>query len=132
MRREHYAIRTENVYVNWIKRFIFFHRKKHPKEMNGLEIEQFPTHLAVAERAAPATQNQALFAILFLYRHVLNQELNDSISGQVTNTNSAVSRHISFYSTRQTGTTSTSLHYLETNELQQIMQPKPVVQGKWY
>ncbi len=75
LRREHYSIRTEEAYVNWIKRYILFHNKKHPQEMNTPEIEQFLTHLAVEEHIAPSTQNQALFAILFLYRRVLEIEL---------------------------------------------------------
>jgi len=79
LRRRHYSIRTEETYVSWIKRFILFHNKKHPQEMNVLEIEQFLTHLAVDEKVAPSTQNQAFFAILFLYRHVLEQALNGSI-----------------------------------------------------
>lgn len=76
LRRKHYSIRTEEAYVNWIKRYILFHHKKHPKEMNTLEIEGFLTHLAVNGNVAPSTQNQALFAILFLYRYVLEIELN--------------------------------------------------------
>lgn len=79
LRYMHYSIRTEEAYVNWIKRFILFHNKKHPRDMNTPEIEQFLTHLAVDERVAPATQNQAFFALLFLYRHVLKQELNGPI-----------------------------------------------------
>ncbi len=75
LRRKHYSIRTEESYLNWIKRFILFHNKKHPKEMNVPEIEQFLTHLAVNEQVASSTQNQAHYAILFLYRHVLKQEL---------------------------------------------------------
>jgi integron integrase len=76
LRRRNYALRTEETYVNWIKRFIFFHNKKHPKEMNTTEIEQFLTHLAVNEHVAPSTQNQALAALLFLYQQVLHQELD--------------------------------------------------------
>ena len=79
LRRKHYSIRTEESYVNWIKRFILFHNKKHPKEMNVPEIEQFLTHLAVNGQVASSTQNQAHYAILFLYRHVLKQELDGSI-----------------------------------------------------
>ena len=75
LRRKNYSIRTEEAYVDWAKRYILFHHKKHPREMNTSEIEQFLTHLAVEKNVAPSTQNQALFAILFLYHHVLEIEL---------------------------------------------------------
>lgn len=74
-RVKHYSIRTERRYVDWIKRFIFFHDKRHPKDMGAPEIEAFLTHLAVAGNVAPSTQNQALAALLFLYREVLDIEL---------------------------------------------------------
>jgi len=72
---KHYSIHTEEAYVNWIKRFILFHHKRHPQEMGRAEIEAFLTHLAVHERVAASTQNQALNALLFLYREVLQQDL---------------------------------------------------------
>ncbi len=75
LRVHHYAMKTEKSYVQWIKRFILFHKKRHPKEMGKLEVEQFLTWLAVDRKVAPSTQNQALQAILFLYRKVLNMEL---------------------------------------------------------
>jgi len=68
IRRLHYSIRTEQTYVNWIRRFILFHRKRHPKEMGAPEVEAFLTHLAVQGKVAACTQNQALNAIVFLYR----------------------------------------------------------------
>jgi integron integrase len=71
IRVKHYSIRTETQYVQWIKRFIIFHDKRHPKEMGASEVEAFLTHLAVVGNVAAATQNQALSAILFLYREVL-------------------------------------------------------------
>ncbi len=71
----HYSIRTEQAYTDWIKRFILFHHKKHPREMGGAEVEQFLTHLAVEGRVAASTQNQALSALLFLYKEVLKMEL---------------------------------------------------------
>jgi integron integrase len=74
-RLKHYSIRTEQAYVNWIKRYILFHNIRHPKEMGNSEIEVFLTHLAVKENVAASTQNQALSALLFLYREVLRQEL---------------------------------------------------------
>lgn len=75
LRVKHYSIRTEAAYLHWIKRFILFHHKRHPRDMNTLEIEAFLTHLAVNERISPSTQNQALSALLFLYQQVLHQEL---------------------------------------------------------
>lgn len=79
IRLKHYSIRTEQAYVNWIKRFILFHHKRHPNEMGTPEIEAFLTHLAVEENVAASTQNQALSALLFLYREVLHQELDGPI-----------------------------------------------------
>jgi len=75
LRVKHYSIRTETQYLQWIKRFILFHDKRHPREMGVVEVEAFLTHLAVAGRVAAATQNQALSALLFLYREVLNIDL---------------------------------------------------------
>ena len=75
IRLKHYSIRTEQAYLGWIRRFILFHHKRHPKEMGKTEIEAFLTHLAVQKNVAASTQNQAMNAILFLYRHVLKQDL---------------------------------------------------------
>jgi len=74
-RLNHYALRTEEAYLGWIKRFILFHHKRHPAEMGAAEIESFLAHLAAYDHVAPSTQNQALAALLFLYRDVLNQEI---------------------------------------------------------
>lgn len=74
-RVKHYSIRTEKRYVDWIRRFILFHGKRHPAEMGAPEVEAFLSHLAVARDVAPSTQNQALAALLFLYRDVLEIEL---------------------------------------------------------
>ncbi len=71
IRLKQYSPRTGTDYVHWIKRFILFHDKRHPKDMRGAEIEAFLTYLAVDQRVAPSTQNQALSALLFLYRQVL-------------------------------------------------------------
>jgi integron integrase len=79
IRLRHYSYRTEQTYVDWIHRFILFHNKRHPKEMGAPEIEAFLTHLAVEKRVAASTQNQALCALVFLYRHVLHQEIGLSI-----------------------------------------------------
>ena len=75
LRVHHYAMKTAKSYVQWIKRFILFHKKRHPKDMGKLEVEAFLTWLAVKRHVAPSTQNQALQAILFLYRKVLKIEL---------------------------------------------------------
>ena len=77
IRTKHYSIRTEQSYTNWIRRYILFHNKRHPKEMGEKEINEFLTHLAVKENVAASTQNQALCAIVFLYKHVLKIELGD-------------------------------------------------------
>jgi site-specific recombinase XerD len=82
IRTRHYSLRTEEAYVGWIRRFILFHNKRHPAEMGESEINQFLTHLAVAENLAASTQNQALSAILFLYQEVLGRDL-DRIEGVV-------------------------------------------------
>jgi len=74
VRVKHYFYSTEKTYVYWIRRFIF-HNKRHPNEMGTPEVTQFLTHLAVTEHVAATTQNQALNAIVFLYRVVLEQEL---------------------------------------------------------
>ena len=76
IRLKHYSYKTEKSYINWIKRYILFHNKRHPREMGGKEIEEFLTHLAVEENVAASTQNQALSAILFLYKEVLKQDLD--------------------------------------------------------
>jgi len=75
IRLKHYSYRTEQTYVGWIRRYILFHNKRHPKDMGAPEVEAFLTHLAVEGNVAASTQNQALCAILFLYNNVLNQEL---------------------------------------------------------
>jgi integron integrase len=75
IRLKHYSLRTEQVYVDWIKRSIVFHGKRHPKELAAAEVEAFLTHLAVTQRVAASTQNQAKSALLFLYKHVLGAEL---------------------------------------------------------
>ena len=78
IRIKHYSIRTENAYIDWIKRFISFH-KRHPKHMGAQEIEEFLSHLATELNVSSSTQNQAFNAILFLYRNVLKIELNERI-----------------------------------------------------
>ncbi len=75
IRVKHYSIRTETQYIQWIKRFIFFHGKRHPKDMDAVEVEAFLTHLAVEGGVSASTQNQALSALLFLYREVMGINL---------------------------------------------------------
>jgi len=77
IRIKHYSIRTEKSYTSWIKQFIRFHDLKHPKDMGLVEVESFLTYLAVTRKVSSATQNQALSALLFLYRQVLNIKLPD-------------------------------------------------------
>ena len=75
IRMRHYSIKTEYAYVGWIKRFILFHKKRHPTEMAEKEISQFLTNLAINSRVSATTQNQALNALLFLYNEVLRKEI---------------------------------------------------------
>jgi site-specific recombinase XerD len=75
MRTRHLALRTEQAYLQWLRRCIAFHDRRHPRELGAPEIEQFLTHLAVQRKVSAATQNQALQALLFLYHHVLEIEL---------------------------------------------------------
>ncbi len=77
MRKKHYSVHTENAYTDWIKRYIIYHGKRHPKEMGESEISQFLTHLARDRNVAAGTQNQALNALVFLYKNVLQTELGD-------------------------------------------------------
>jgi site-specific recombinase XerD len=77
LRTKHYKRKTEKAYVQWIKRFILFHNKRHPKEMGEEQINQFLSYLAVNENVSASTQNQALCAIVFLYKHVIKEEVGD-------------------------------------------------------
>ena len=75
LRYHHYAIRTEEAYVNWILKFIKFNGTRHPKEMGKEEIERFLSHLAINRKVAVSTQNQAFNAILFLYKDITTTEI---------------------------------------------------------
>src|SRR5215471_12558127 len=75
IRVRHYSLRTEATYLSWIKRFILFHGKRHPRDMGVQEVHQFLSHLAVEGQVAASTQSQALSAILFLYQQVLQQDI---------------------------------------------------------
>jgi hypothetical protein len=75
IRLKHYSMRTERAYVDWIKRFMLFHDKRHPASMGAPEVHAFLWHLAVEQQVAAATQRQALSAIVFLYREILDREV---------------------------------------------------------
>ena len=77
LRVKHYALATEQCYCQWIRRFIFFHGVKHPETMGAEEVERFLTHLATVDKVAASTQNQALNALVFLYREVLRMDLGN-------------------------------------------------------
>ena len=76
LRVKHYSLRTEELYLQWIRRFILFHEKRHPAEMGEEEIAAFLSHLAIHGRVAASTQNQAFSALLFLYQQVLDRKLD--------------------------------------------------------
>jgi len=76
IRVRHYSQRTARAYTGWIRRFIFFNGRRHPKQLGELEVRRFLTHLAVEQDVSPSTQTQALSALLFLYRHVLRSDLS--------------------------------------------------------
>lgn len=73
LRTKHYSYRIEKAYVDWIRRFILFHHRRHPAEMGAPEIQAFLIHLATKRHVSASTQTQALSAILFLYQHVLQR-----------------------------------------------------------
>ena len=75
LRARHYSLRTEEAYADWVRRYVLFHGKRHPRDMGPVEIQAFLTHLAVDRHVSPSTQNQAKSALLFLYREVLRVEL---------------------------------------------------------
>ena len=86
IRVRHYLIRTEKSYLNWIKRYIFFHQKKHPVKVGTKGISLFINHLANQDRVASSTQNQALCALVFLYREVLKintEKLDDKVDAYI-------------------------------------------------
>lgn len=77
LRQRNYAYSTEKTYLSWIKQFILFHNKRHPEEMGEKEIGEYLTHLAVDRKVSPKTQNQALNAIVYLYKYILKIDLGD-------------------------------------------------------
>ncbi len=78
MRTKHYSLKTEKSYIHWMKRFYYFHNQTDIQEMNGKHIQDFLTHLAVNEKVSASTQNQALNALLFLFREILHREMDFS------------------------------------------------------
>jgi len=76
VRLKHYAYRAEQSYVDWVRRYILFHNKSHPKDMGENEVREFLTCLASERKVSASTQNQALSALIFLYRNVLHKELD--------------------------------------------------------
>ena len=81
LQARHYSRRTEQAYGHWVTRFLHVHQGRHPAEMAELEINGFLTHLAVREKVSASTQNQALAALLFLYRHVIGRAVGDPRRG---------------------------------------------------
>ena len=75
IRCKHYSIRTEQTYLEWIKRFIYFNNRKHPKDLGTTHISAFLTHLAVQRKVAGSTQNQALCALVFLYKEIIKKDI---------------------------------------------------------
>jgi site-specific recombinase XerD len=75
MRARRYSLKTEKAYMHWVRRYIFFHKLRHPKDMGPVEVTAFLNHLANERRVSASTQNQALAALLFVYRHLLQVEL---------------------------------------------------------
>lgn len=76
LRARHYSYRTEQAYIDWIRRYILFHNKRHPLEMGAPEVQAFLIHLAAEHNVSASTQNQAISALLFLYREVLQKEID--------------------------------------------------------
>ena len=77
LRTRHYSLRTEQTYISWVRQYILYHKKRHPRDMGVAEINEFITYLANQKTVAASTQNQAISAILFLYRYVLNIQLDE-------------------------------------------------------
>ena len=75
IRLKHYSIRTDTAYIDWVRRFVVFHLRRHPRELGPEHVEAFLSHLAVQRNVAASTQNQAKSALLFLYKEVLGSEL---------------------------------------------------------
>jgi hypothetical protein len=75
IRTRHLALATEKAYLHWIRRFVAFHDRRHPRDLGAADVEAFLSDLAVNARLSASTQNQAMQALLFLYRHVLGVEL---------------------------------------------------------
>lgn len=77
IRRRHYSRSTERTYLYWVRQYIYFHQKQHPKDLNSSNIEQFLNHLAVNKQVSGTTQTQALNAVVYLYKNVLKLNVGD-------------------------------------------------------
>jgi len=77
MRPKHHSLKTERNYINWVIRYIRFHKLQHPKELNESHVTQFSTHLASKMNVSASTQNQTFNALIFLYKNILKIELKD-------------------------------------------------------
>ena len=80
LRAKHYSPRTEAAYVAWVRRYVRYHRRRHPREMGAPQVREFLTHLAVDRQVSASTQNQALAALQFLYRDVLEDPLAGALN----------------------------------------------------
>jgi len=93
---KHYPLKTEKSSVHWVRRFILFHKKSHPQEMGAPEFQAFLNYLAVGQHVSGSTQNQALNALVFLYKHVLKKEL-----GTIDAVRARRSKHLPVVLTRE-------------------------------
>ena len=112
IRLKGYSIRTEKSYVEWIRRFILFHNKRHPKEMGKKEIESFLSHLVIGRDVASSTQNQAFNAILFLFDQVLETGMPDNIQAIRSKKPIRVPTVMSLEETRKILSVMTGVHQL--------------------
>ena len=80
MRTRRYSLKTEKAYVHWVRRYIFFHKLRHPKDVGPVEVTAFLNHLANERKVSASTQNQALAALLFFYRHLLTHSPGSLVS----------------------------------------------------
>ncbi len=83
VRRRHFSLRTEDVYVHWVRRYILFHGKRHPATLDAQHVVEFLSHLATEQQVSPSTQNQALNALVFLHREVLHRPLDEQLTAVV-------------------------------------------------
>lgn len=126
IRVKHYSYRTEKTYIEWIRRYILFHNKRHPKDMGAQEIQAFITYLATERGVSASTQNQALSAILFLYRHVLQLEIDlppELFRAQKSKTLPVVLTH------QEAMTVKTKRHHIDPSVLQKAIRQAALSSG---